>query len=415
MLKIFGQHSENSSVGAYRMWRPFHWLRKKQLADAQHLPVEKDMYFAIQKDDPKRDPKFKSAEEWGEWADIIFRHKIWHPSQFAQAMAMRDTYKLPFVVDIDDDMLHVHTSNRAVKAYEIKSTDDLLENYIIREDQVDEYANKGFTIHNIEGQVVAWKPRPGQMVRFYTLKLIEQADAVTVSTYELKQLYSHFNKNITVIPNYIDFDRWEGITPTKINKDLIVIGWYGGASHFDDLMILNDVIPAILSKYPQARFYWCGMVPQHKVWKKLIKKYHRRLQYIQWNEDVLEWEKHFATFGFDISLAPLVDTPFNRGKSNIKWMESSMLKIPVVASNVGPYQCIKHGKTGFLASTTQEWVDSISKLVESSKLREEIAGNAYTEVKKDYNLADHAGEWLKVFEDTKRKYNLRKVHNVSGI
>ena len=40
----------------------------------------------------------------------------------------------------------------------------------------------------------------------------------------------------------------------------------------------------------------------------------------------------------DINLAPLVDSIFNRAKSEIKWIEAALVKVPTVASKIGAFQ-----------------------------------------------------------------------------
>ncbi len=56
--------------------------------------------------------------------------------------------------------------------------------------------------------------------------------------------------------------------------------------------------------------------------------------------------------GFDIGLAPLIDSPFNRCKSDLKYVEYGKVGVPAVFSKVGPYtRSVKHGETGFSPRT----------------------------------------------------------------
>ncbi len=87
----------------------------------------------------------------------------------------------------------------------------------------------------------------------------------------------------------------------------------------------------------------------------------------------------------DIGIAPLRDNPFNRGKSNLRWLEYSALKIPTVASRVEPFKCIEQGKTGFLATELEEWEQLLEMLIVSSEIRKETGEGAYIKVKKDFN------------------------------
>lgn len=87
--------------------------------------------------------------------------------------------------------------------------------------------------------------------------------------------------------------------------------------------------------------------------------------------------KHIATC--DINIAPLEDTLFNRAKSENKWIESALVKVPTVASNVGAFaKMIQDGETGILCDNTEDaWYSALVKLVESSEARSAIGQRAY--------------------------------------
>ena len=101
----------------------------------------------------------------------------------------------------------------------------------------------------------------------------------------------------------------------------------------------------------------------------------------------------------DIGIAPLVDTEFNRSKSNLKYLEYSALGIPSVCSNVYPYaKTIKKGENGFLAKNIKHWKEHLERLIESSSLRKEIGEASYNFVKENYNQKDIAKQWAKLLK-----------------
>jgi glycosyltransferase involved in cell wall biosynthesis len=62
--------------------------------------------------------------------------------------------------------------------------------------------------------------------------------------------------------------------------------------------------------------------------------------------------------------------------------------IPVVASPVGANtEVINHGVSGMLASTTPEWVEAISRLVDDAGLRARMGASARTTVEHRYSAA----------------------------
>lgn len=82
----------------------------------------------------------------------------------------------------------------------------------------------------------------------------------------------------------------------------------------------------------------------------------------------------------DINIAPLADSVFNRAKSENKWVEASLVKVPTVASNVGAFASeIVDGETGILCSTTEQWHDALINLIDDATRRRALAEKAYEE------------------------------------
>lgn len=220
---------------------------------------------------------------------------------------------------------------------------------------------------------------------------LENAHHVIVSTEPLKTSLEKYNENITVIPNGIDINIWK-VKPKKHKN--IRIGWLGSASHLVDIPIIKDVIPHILKKYPNVEFHHAGMAlfdatDKQEFAHKGTKGYEDYPQFV-------------ADLGLDIAIAPLKDTHFNRCKSNIKWLEHSMLKTPMVLSDVYPYSMsVKHGKTGYLAKTTGQWIKHLSNLIESKELRKKIGTQAYKEVVEKYNVENFLPQYQTIIDKLK--------------
>jgi glycosyltransferase involved in cell wall biosynthesis len=201
---------------------------------------------------------------------------------------------------------------------------------------------------------------------------IKGADHIIVSSEHIKSVIEHLNDKITVIPNGIDPEIWK-VNGRKRKDGKIRIGWFGSASHMADMDIILPVVEQIEKKYPNVEFHLAGMVIDdiqegQRFHHAPTKGYE---EYPQW----------LADKDLDIAIAPLKDTQFNRCKTNIKWLEHSMLKTPMVLSNVTPYkESVENYKTGYLAGSTAQWVKYLSWLIESPEKRKEIGENAYKEV-----------------------------------
>lgn len=88
----------------------------------------------------------------------------------------------------------------------------------------------------------------------------------------------------------------------------------------------------------------------------------------------------------DISIAPLENSVFNDAKSNIKYLEASVVKLPSVCSPAAAFKtAVRHGDTGFLAVTPSNWRESLLSLVDDAELRRDMAERAYEHVTVDYS------------------------------
>lgn len=233
--------------------------------------------------------------------------------------------------------------------------------------------------------------------------ILSFADALTVSTEPLKErLYNHIKtvhgieKPIFVIPNFNDKADWDF---PKAKHDEFVIGYTGSNSHQDDLRMIMPSMAEVMKKHKHVKFELIGAIGKDK-----IKEY---FAFAGFNDDCLsrislkpatptfkEYPKYLAEQGWNIGLAPLVDTGFTRAKSHIKWMEYSMYEIPVLASRVYPYfmelagkDTIIDGNSGFLLKP-KEWTDALDDAVRNYDKIKFVGENAKKQIEKQWQYVD---------------------------
>ena len=100
----------------------------------------------------------------------------------------------------------------------------------------------------------------------------------------------------------------------------------------------------------------------------------------------------------DIAIAPLADHTFNNMKSNLKQVECWTRKLPVVCTDVVPYNvhgkhlenCVliptKNNKGGRRKNLDKYWYKYLKKLILEPELRKEIGENLYKEFSELYHL-----------------------------
>jgi hypothetical protein len=109
----------------------------------------------------------------------------------------------------------------------------------------------------------------------------------------------------------------------------------------------------------------------------------------------LHWRELPAVLaGFDINLAPLmVDNPFSQSKSEIKFVEAGLVRVPTIASATPAFAgAIHDGVDGYLASRHEEWQAALEKLVASRELAVPMGESAYHQVMSDYHPTVRAQE-----------------------
>jgi glycosyltransferase involved in cell wall biosynthesis len=177
-----------------------------------------------------------------------------------------------------------------------------------------------------------------------------------------------------IIPTAVRVDR----APIKRHESHypIILGWIGGGGSLDHLDLLNDAFETL-----RARFV-------NRVEVKVVSsRPHRTPLPTRFERWSLETEDD-AVLSFDVGLMPLRDDPFSRGKCAFKAIYCMSRAIPVVASPVGAnVEVIDHGVSGMLASTTSEWIDAISRLVDDAGLRAQLGASARATVEARYSAA----------------------------
>jgi len=90
---------------------------------------------------------------------------------------------------------------------------------------------------------------------------------------------------------------------------------------------------------------------------------------------------------FDVGIMPLPDTPWTRGKCGYKLIQYMGCARPVIASGVSAdLDILQVGETGFLADSTEQWVDRLNILYNNRKLGRDMGKKGREVVASRYSL-----------------------------
>jgi len=290
---------------------------------------------------------------------------------------------------------------------------------------------------------------------------------ITTTTPTFAEEIKRINKNVFVLPNAINPDEKQFKNNSKPAKR-IRIGWLGGSSHIKDLEILKGVVGSIKNAglLDKVQFVLCGydlrgnmttidkktgkqkqraIKPKESVWYEYEKiftdnysivsdKYKKFLLSFEEKEyDNIEdepyrrvWTKPITSYAsnynlFDISLAPLKESIFNKVKSQLKVIEAGFHKKALIAQDFGPYQIdIKNmyqrggeldlSGNGMLIPTNKNnkfWFKHLKKLIENPQLIKDMGEKLYNTVNGTYDMKSVCEKrknlYLKLIQEKKSK------------
>jgi len=243
-------------------------------------------------------------------------------------------------------------------------------------------------------------------------KFAEEADLVTCTTEFLKKEYEKVNDNVVVLPNCVDPFYWPR-TILKNETDIVRIGITGSVGITNDVEALKPIIDHYQND-KRVRLVLLSVPPkgENDIYKELYSE-----QYAYWSSVNIEWHPFAKVDGYykklnelklDMVIIPRSDTYFNRCKSNLKFLENSMLEIPSVCQSFStkdsPYE-VNPKDTGYLllAGDTEEFIMQIEKLITNKDLRLDLGKRAKEYVLANYTIGGNAFKWEEAYKTIKSK------------
>lgn len=373
-MRVLFLPNNNEGVVFWRMYQFYTRMRERKDIDVAFVqePGMNELYSGVWEKKFEKERAFrKKLYDVLKYADVVIGQYIYSPTSLALMFMAKESAELG-------------------KTIILSEIDDLI-------DSTPSY-NPGY-------KSGAFKPN-SEMVKV-AAEHMRMADGVVCSTdYLARSIYKE-NKNAHVIPNAIDFRRWN--FTYEDHNGPIRIGWIGGGNHEEDLRIMPEVIGTICKKYPNVEFTFVHGAP------KYLKKLHnKRVKIDRSWVNIFDYHKHMAEQRFDIGVAPLEYNRFNMAKSNLRYLEYSALHIPSICQNICTYKGdIVNGQNGFLCKHAEEWVDALSKLIENKELRRTMGENAYSYVYKNYNIDDVAERYVKILKRYEPKIKQRRKEKIN--
>lgn len=229
-------------------------------------------------------------------------------------------------------------------------------------------------------------------------RVVPECDAVFCSTAAIAETFrEEFGKPAYVLPNSlapedVDWDAVRRLKPVKRDGE-VIIGWFGGHYHHDDLQMIQDALVRVLSDFPQVRYRFLGMLP-----KKVFEAAPRRVFYEPFRPFAEFWPS-VARMGMDVTLAPLYPTEFAGGRSNLRLLQAGLLGIPAVVSDFGEYGAAARDGYPCVLAREDNWYESIAYLVADGDAGRIIGRAAGKWVTDNYSMDVIGPQWVRAFRD----------------
>jgi glycosyltransferase involved in cell wall biosynthesis len=105
----------------------------------------------------------------------------------------------------------------------------------------------------------------------------------------------------------------------------------------------------------------------------------------------------------DVGISWVPDDLWSRGKCGLKVLQYMAAGLPVVCNPVGVHvEMVRHGETGFLGETAEQWVEAIGRLAHDPALRKRMGQAGRQVVESGYSAESGARRWLVLFDRLRR-------------
>lgn len=221
------------------------------------------------------------------------------------------------------------------------------------------------------------------------------ASLIGVSTEPLKRSMIDALKinesKVSVLKNLVDINEYKDFSYNYKQDPKLTIMWSGSPSHVIDM----EPVDTLLNHYKndnRIRFLFFGYIPE-----KYKEIHQSKVIHIPWCTRKY-YESIIDILKPDISLIPLKNIQFNRCKSDIKYLEMSMCKVPSIVSKTEPYAWIPTGNNHLLVDHDDmfSWIENCDTLVDSESIRRKCAVEARSLVvgSRSWQHSGHSATWL---------------------
>ena len=219
-----------------------------------------------------------------------------------------------------------------------------------------------------------------------------------MSTTPLAETLRPLNPCVHVVPNTLDEQLFPATRTLPPRSGHLKFGYMGTFTHLEDLAYIANPIKSLLYEMRGSLEFEIVGIGDTRAIQNVFKNTPVSIKYVptncveytqfcSWMQRNLDW--HFG-------IAPLLKSEFSDSKSDIKYLDYSILGIPGIYSDVPAYSStVEHERTGLLsANDNDSWKLNLKRMIEQPELRMALAKQAEEEIRSKRTLATQAHRFL---------------------
>lgn len=252
------------------------------------------------------------------------------------------------------------------------------------------------TLYEINDDFLApqsWSPTAylarNPVTRSLSSLLAHASDGVSFTVRTLEERYRELNPVRAVLRNQL----WELPPFVAAKPGPLRIGWGGSLGHKEDFAAVVPTLARVLRRHPDVS---CEIMAAPEL--------HALATALPAAQTVLTPAGSLARYyefldRLDIGLCPLLDTPFNRCRSDVKFLEYAAHGVAAVCAALPPYDEVVHERTGLLYSCNEELETALERLIADHELRGTLTAAAYQNVASRRTERARVGDRLAFFAE----------------
>lgn len=229
-----------------------------------------------------------------------------------------------------------------------------------------------------------WLKDPGKIQRILPL-----AKVVIAGNNYLAQFAGNYHPRVEMIPTVIDTDKYLPVAPHAGPAEPLTICWTGSRT---TLAYLMETAPMLLelrkrSPVPFKLRVICDVpveIPGLDVENR-------------------PWDSGTETTDLadiDIGIMPMPEDEWGKGKCGFKGLQYMGMGKPAVLQDHGANRdIVQQGVNGFLASTADQWIQELTRLLADAELRRSVGTAARRTVEEKYSVRAWRDRYVDIFNE----------------